>query len=134
MRAEKRGPPSDSLPKQTETGRGKWENDISFPESLKEKYKDFIDQYLELRQQLWRYGEPHVRDRDLRDFLWLSLAWHKTRAVSGYLQRTGEGPVGYQGYVSVSFITHKVLCGWKKSHDHCSQSSPAVGQAFPHSF
>lgn len=53
---------------------------------------------------------------------WLSAAGHRTRAASGWcLQKAGEGPVGCQGYVSVSFITHTVLCSWKKSHDRGSQ-------------
>lgn len=132
MRVEKERKQSDSLPKQTHTSRAKWENDISFIDSPKENYKEFVNQYLELRQQLQRQDEPPVRIKDLQGLLLLSSAWHKTKAASvWYLQRTGEWPVGCQGHVSVPFITHKLLCSWKESHDSCSQSSPAIGPGFP---
>lgn len=118
--------------KWTHTGRGKWDNDISFIDSPKENYKEFVNQGLELRQQPSRCDEPPVRSKNLRGLLLLSPGWHRTRAASAwYLQRTGEGPVGCQGLASVPFITHKLLCSWKKSHGSCSQCSPAIGPGFP---
>lgn len=69
MRAEKRGSQRDSLPRQTETDRGKWENDISFRDPLKENHKEFIRQCLELRQELGRYDESHAGGRKLQALL-----------------------------------------------------------------
>lgn len=66
MRAEQRGSQSDSLPRQTETDRGTWENDISFRDPLKENHKEFIRQGLALRQQLERYDDSHAGGRKLR--------------------------------------------------------------------
>lgn len=66
MRAEKRGLQRDSLPRQTETDTGKWENDISFRDPLKENHKEFIRQCLELRQELGRYDESHAGGRKLQ--------------------------------------------------------------------
>lgn len=51
MGLEKRGMQSDSLPRKTDRQRERG-NDISFLDALKENYKEFINQYLELRQQL----------------------------------------------------------------------------------
>lgn len=114
MRVEKRG--TQNLYQGKHPGTRKWENHPSFVDSLKENYEAFISRCLELRQQLQRHDEPPVRIKNPWDLCLLSLAWHEPRAASGwYLQRTGEGPVGCQGNVAVSFITHKVLCSWKKS-------------------
>ena len=70
--------------------------------------------------------------RKKRGWLGLSPGWRRTRAASGWcLQRSGEGPAGCQGYVSISFITHKVLCTWEESQARGSQWRPATGLAFP---
>ena len=53
MRAEKRGAQGGSLPRQTETDRGRRENDISFRDPLMENHREFIRPCLELRHS-WR--------------------------------------------------------------------------------
>lgn len=108
------------------------ENDISFVDSQKENYREFIKQCLELKQQLSSQDEPLVGAQNLRDLLLLSLAWNKTKAASGwYLQRTGAGPVGCWRHVSVSFIRHKVLCSWKRVMFTTANRAQAVRPGSP---